>query len=439
MVFCQKLTRLRTMVEKDLEIQLGRPIFNDNLWKCLLVDFFLIQLIIGPFVVALWRGIWEFHGWCFSKLGFGGFVEGLVSFIIGFIFATAITLFFREIDAFAKNGGTVKYLLVSRIFSIMNTFFSLLYWKGVFDMLDAVKAEEEEAPKFAVLLAAVALFIIGAFKSAAITPPIGVNLDTKENYFNIDTFYSSKLKDPFPYRILDAVSTTVVDVISAMAFYGAWGTSEDWFQVGDDSQFHEISPTEKNQDINEDIAITKTAFIVLAISHGLSFIVFITQFIFLYNHRQCINMYFVKEWDDLFYALIMLLSLFATAFYFKGWWDLQDIFLSRILTDFSLPVKNAISFLFSYGIIILMGTASYNNFGVQRESRKDEEGVLFPFFFLTYYLRDRSRDSRTLPNSHFATHDETFAKIMKWCECSRRKSSCIDVKTEQGQTSEESE
>ena len=119
----------------------------------------------------------------------------MVSFIIGFIFATAITLFFQEIDAFAKNRGTVKYLLVSRIFSIMNTFFSLLYWKGVFDMLDAVKAEEEEAPKFAVLLAAVALFIIGAFKSAAITPPIGVNLDTKENYFNIDTFYSSKLKD----------------------------------------------------------------------------------------------------------------------------------------------------------------------------------------------------------------------------------------------------
>ena len=70
-----------------------------------------------------------------------------------------------------------------------------------------------------------------------------------------------------------------------------------------------------------------------------------------------------------------------------------------------------------------MGTASYNNFGVQRESRKDEEGVLFPFFFLTYYLRDRSRDSRTLPNSH----DETFAKIMKWCKFSRRKSSCSDM------------
>ena len=106
-----------------------------------------------------------------------------------------------------------------------------------------------------------------------------------------------------------------MDVISAMAFYGAWGTSEDWFQVRDDSKFHEISPTEKNRDINEDIAITRTAFIVLAISHGLSFIVFITQFIFLYNHHQCRNMYFVKEWDDLFYALIMLLSLFATAFY----------------------------------------------------------------------------------------------------------------------------
>ena len=144
-------------------------------------------------------------------------------------------------------------------------------------------------------------------------------------------------------------------------------------------------------------------------------------------------------WDDLFCALIMVLSLFATAFYFKGWWDLQDIFLNRILTYFSMPVKSAISFLFSYGIIILMGTASYNNFGVQRESRKDEEGVLFPFFFLTYYLRARNRDSRTLPKSHFAIHDETFAKIMKWCKCSRRKSSCIDVKSEQGQTPEVSE
>ena len=31
------------------------------LWTCLVLDFLLVQLVIGPFTVAIWRGAWELY------------------------------------------------------------------------------------------------------------------------------------------------------------------------------------------------------------------------------------------------------------------------------------------------------------------------------------------------------------------------------------------
>ena len=46
-----------------------------------------------------------------------------------------------------------------------------------------------------------------------------------------------------------------------------------------------------------------------------------------------------------------------------------------------------------------MGTASYNHSGVSRETTRDRDGILLPFFYLTYYLRDRSTDNATVDKS----------------------------------------
>ena len=32
-----------------------------HLWTCLLLDFLLVQVVIGPFTVAIWRGAWELY------------------------------------------------------------------------------------------------------------------------------------------------------------------------------------------------------------------------------------------------------------------------------------------------------------------------------------------------------------------------------------------
>ena len=31
------------------------------LWTCLVLDFLLVQIVIGPFTVAIWRGAWELY------------------------------------------------------------------------------------------------------------------------------------------------------------------------------------------------------------------------------------------------------------------------------------------------------------------------------------------------------------------------------------------
>ena len=118
---------LKILVEQDLAIHMGRPVNNPNLWKCLVVDFLLIQLIIGPFTVCIWRGAWEFYDWVFGKIIDGVFYGGLLAFLLGFVLATVIALFFREIADFAKNGGTIQYLLVSRSYSMLRFLVALLY------------------------------------------------------------------------------------------------------------------------------------------------------------------------------------------------------------------------------------------------------------------------------------------------------------------------
>ena len=191
--------------------------------------------------------------------------------------------------------------------------FALLYWKGVFDMLDVIYDKEWFVPHFSVALAACILFIIGAFKSAGISPPLGVGLDVADDYISISTFYKTTQEDTRMFRFLDALCTTIVEVISSVAFYGAWGTGKHFF----------------GSRTNDDLMTIRNALIALGQAHVLSFIVFISQFIYLYTHYKIINTCYVREWKDLFYALIMIASLFATSSYIRGWWEIFDIIALR--------------------------------------------------------------------------------------------------------------
>ena len=46
----------------------------------------------------------------------------------------------------------------------------------------------------------------------------------------------------------------------------------------------------------------------------------------------------------------------------------------------------------SFAGILALGITSYNHSGISRESRREEEGILFPFFYFSYYLREKHQD-----------------------------------------------
>jgi len=389
------LSELKLLIEEDLKKQMGKQIINDHLWTCLIVDFLLIQFVIGPFTVCVWRGAWEFYDWSFYKIfQCCPFYIGLLCFSLGFVISVLVALSYKETDSLAKRAGTCQYFLVSRIYSMLRFLFALLYWKGVFDMLDVLYDKDWFVPHFSVALAACVLFIIGSFKSAAISPPLGVGLDVSDDYIFISTFYKTTREDPLYFRILDALCTTIVEVVSSVAFYGAWGTGKHFFGTR----------------TNDDFLTIQKALIALCQAHLLSLMVFLSQFIYLYHHYKCNNQCYVREWQDLFYAIILIASLFATSSYIRGWWEIFDIIAIRLLPNY-VALENIFSFLLGFSILIVMGTASYNHFGVAREVTRETDGILLPFFYLTYYLRNRDLDSKS---KLFMTHDENFGLIAKF-------------------------
>ena len=58
------------------------------------------------------------------------------------------------------------------------------------------------------------------------------------------------------------------------------------------------------------------------------------QFLYLYHHYTCTTQCYVKECKDLFYSMILIVSLFATSSYIRGWWEILDILAIRFFSRY---------------------------------------------------------------------------------------------------------
>ena len=87
-------------------------------------------------------------------------------------------------------------------------------------------------------------------------------------------------------------------------------------------------------------------------------------------------------------------------------------------------------------------SASYNHSGVSRETTREQDGILLPFFYLTYYLRctlisgtprptlpprDRSGESA---KGKWRTHDPIFSGLIKCLGLENTFSSSPPVQTQ---------
>ena len=234
------------------------------------MDFLLIQLVIGPCNVLVWRGAWELYDRIF---GVKNLRSGPYLFLAGFLLSIPIILISPEVIKVAKGllekgkrvSRSASYVLLTRTYSLICFLIMLLFWKGWFDTWfykDGVHQGDaggyyyfpttfstnpstsifylgygpNEADHWLFSFGCLAfgvliLSCLGNLKTAALSPPMGLYLDTANKYCKTDMFFEdpdeAKCGRHLRFRLVNTVATLAVEVIAMVTYYGAYFGIED--------------------------------------------------------------------------------------------------------------------------------------------------------------------------------------------------------------------
>ena len=219
----------------------------------LFVDFFLIQLAIGPCNVLMWRGAWELYDRIF---GVDNLKAGPYLFLAGCILSIPVILISPEVvkvgkRLLEKGRRSPSYVLLTRVYSLFSFLVMLLFWKGWFDTWFYKNGVHEDDPggsygpndqdhwifSFCCLaFGTLILCILGSLKTAALSPPMGLYLDTATKYCKTEMFFEDKDEAKcgrhIGFRLVNTVATLVVEVIAMITYYGAYfGIENAHFQL----------------------------------------------------------------------------------------------------------------------------------------------------------------------------------------------------------------
>ena len=99
------MDKLKSVIFLDLQNHFGRKVSHDKLFSCLIYDFLLGQLVIGPLFVITWRGTWQNADTLFDEYIFHGDLEGSSIFVLicGILVSAMLVFAQHEIKSFALS------------------------------------------------------------------------------------------------------------------------------------------------------------------------------------------------------------------------------------------------------------------------------------------------------------------------------------------------
>ena len=104
-----------------------------------------VQLALTPAFVVTWRGTWENADSLFDTVLFDGnlVASALTALALGIVGSLPLLIWQKAIDTFAKRSAeeglnTFRFLLVSRLFTVVRFYFDVLLWKGVWGFYDYI-------------------------------------------------------------------------------------------------------------------------------------------------------------------------------------------------------------------------------------------------------------------------------------------------------------
>ena len=342
-------------------------------------DFMFVQFIATPAFVIAWRGTWENADTVFDELICKGdlTLTTILSLAVGIVGSAPLIVFQGAIARFAAGGSRLKFILVSRGFTMARFYCDLIMWKGVWNLLDYVVGTTWQLSLACLFCASGFLTVIRTFK-ATLGTPFGIRFDRPSVYISVPTaLCTNPHTDSLLRRILDCAVTITLAMIAVVAFYGIW-TSEDYFF----------------DDVNEpDSVKARNAAVGTAFGYMCNFIAYCLQFLSLLLHSTEAKIMPLNDcrefWNESIYQVILWIGLAGDVSTFRGMWDLIDVYfipdnplLSRCLCQF-------VGLFLMY--LLYIGSTLHG--GVVRERNRQRDGILISNFFCTYLLATKIKEN----------------------------------------------
>ena len=102
------------------------------------LDFFLCHILIGPSVVAFWRGTWDYSNiWLDRDLCGGNLtLSNIICLLGGLLITGLIDVFHTSLKEMAGEVGSVKHSVMRHAFSLVWGVADIFLWKGLWDGVD---------------------------------------------------------------------------------------------------------------------------------------------------------------------------------------------------------------------------------------------------------------------------------------------------------------
>ncbi|XP_023335090.1 uncharacterized protein LOC111706445 [Eurytemora carolleeae] len=227
---CLEGGRTAESLINDYEVQYGqlnlthklRVVRRVNKFITLLIlDVFFCFFIIGPAVIAFWRGTWDFTVYLLDEAEVDRYLSNFISLTVGFTATLLIDLFHSNLGDILGNPGDLKHTLATRIYSVLWGITDIMLWKGVWDGLDLVAGIHWQVSLSSLSVGVIILSVTRTLKSA-LSMPIGICVDEPSEHLSSQTFLETDKSDPIFRRLCDGFVSRLLEICVVLTWHGAW-------------------------------------------------------------------------------------------------------------------------------------------------------------------------------------------------------------------------
>ncbi|XP_076274721.1 uncharacterized protein LOC143205353 [Rhynchophorus ferrugineus] len=342
------------------------------------VDILLSIFVVTPLVVATWKGLWGLMDL------YGAYFPPVAIFIVGITIHVVLALCqdtLHEIVIESEKHWTLKLVshFLRRFYTYIFLVITIFHWRGGWMLLDyytnvvyGPNGEAKNENSHWILLAAGICFVILAFMKGwrnATAPPYSICLDKGNYVFKFPTMFKCNMNKNITLYLLDCIfSVTIVGNLVIFSWRGLWVL----FDVT-------LLPN--------DFVYSSWASLVLGIlSVGM---------VYRIQARMKNLCAILQGFSKLVLAdCYILLSIISTVFYWRGIWNLLQIYLIPDNPFWSCIISHCV------GLVALLVLGCSNSLlvrGVYKDGKEPNgDCVVFPCEFLRIIYEQESPSKEML-------------------------------------------